>query len=81
MRKAFTLIEIIMVLVIIGILSAVAVPKFSGLSANSKVASELATASTIQSAIDDVHSEWTISEEGFSWGNGKDETDVNDTTG
>lgn len=68
MRKAFTLIEIIMVLVIIGILAGVAIPKFSKLSSNSKVASELATASTIQSAIDDAHSEWIISEGSFTWG-------------
>jgi len=80
-KKAFTLIELIFVIVIIGVLSAVAIPKFSGLTANSKVAAELATASTIQSAIDDVHSEWVISEGNFSWGNGKDENDVNSTTG
>ena len=81
MRKAFTLIEIIMVLVIIGILAAVAVPKFSRLSSNAKVASELATASTIQSAINDVHSDWVISEDGFTWGNNKNQDDVNSTTG
>lgn len=81
MRKAFTLIEIIMVLVIIGILAAVAVPKFSKLTSNSKVASELATASTIQSAVNDVHSDWVISEGGFTWGNNKNQDDVNSTTG
>ena len=77
MRQAFTLIELIFVIVIIGVLAAVAVPKFSHLSDNSKISAELATASTIQSAIDDVHSEWVISEGSFSWGNGKDENDVN----
>jgi len=80
MRKAFTLIEIITVLVIIGILSAVAVPKFSQLSSNSKVASELATASTIQSAIDDAHSEWVMSEGEFSWGNGNKSDCSDDST-
>jgi len=81
MRRAFTLIEIIMVLVIIGILAAVAVPRFSRLSSNAKVASELATASTIQSAINDVHSEWVTSEDGFTWGNDKNQNDINNTTG
>ena len=71
MKKAFTLIELIFVIVIIGVLSAVAIPKFSHLSSNSKVAAELATASTIQSAIDDAHSEWVISEGSFNWGNDK----------
>ena len=78
MKKAFTLIELIFVIVIIGVLSAVAIPKFSHLSSNSKVAAELATASTIQSAIDDVHSDWIINEDGFKWGNDKNESDVND---
>ena len=77
MKKAFTLTELIFVIVIIGILAAVAIPKFAQLSSNSKVAAELATASTIQSAIDDVHSDWIISESGFSWGNNKNETNVN----
>ncbi|ADN08492.1 type II secretion system protein [Sulfurimonas autotrophica] len=77
MKKAFTLIELIFVLVIIGVLAAVAIPKFGGLIANSKVSAELATASTIQSALDDVHSDWIISEGSFSWGNDKNESDIN----
>jgi len=44
MKKAFTLIELIFAIVIIGVLAAVAVPQFSGLSDNSKIASELSTA-------------------------------------
>ena len=71
MRSAFTLIELIFVIVIIGVLAAVAVPKFSGLSGNAKVASELATASTVQAAIDDAHSEWIMSEGSFKWGSGQ----------
>ena len=81
MQKAFTLLELIFVIVIIGILASVAVPKFTHLTANSKIASELATASTIQSAIEDVHSDWVVSESGFTWGNGRNASDINDTTG
>ncbi len=81
MKKAFTLTELIFVIVIIGILAAVAIPKFTGLTSNSKISAELATASTIQSAIEDVHSEWIISEGDFTWGNGKTQNDINSTTG
>jgi type II secretory pathway pseudopilin PulG len=77
-RKAFTLLELIFIIVIIGVLAAFAIPKFGGLSSNSKISSELASASTIQSAIDDVHSEWIMNENGFTWGNHKDQDDVND---
>ena len=76
-KSAFTLIELIFIIVIIGVLAAFAIPKFGGLTSNSKISSELATASTIQAAIDDVHSEWIMNEDGFNWGNGKTETDVN----
>ena len=77
-KRAFTLLELIFIIVIIGILAAVAIPRFGGLTSNSKISSELATASTIQAAIDDVHSEWIMNEDGFNWGNGKDQDDVND---
>jgi len=77
MKKAFTLIELIFVIVIIGVLASMAIPKFTHLRGNSKVAAELATASTIESAIDDVHSEWIISEGDFTWGNEKHKSDIN----
>ena len=71
MKKAFTLVELIFVIVIIGVLAAVAIPKFSHLSSNAKISSEMATAATVQSALDDIHATWITSEGAFSWGNGK----------
>ncbi|MDP1785424.1 MAG: type II secretion system protein [Sulfuricurvum sp.] len=71
MRPAFTLIELIFVIVIIGVLSAVAMPKFKNLIDNSQIASELATASSVQSAIDAVHGEWITNTCAFEWGNGQ----------
>jgi len=44
-HKAFTLIELIFVIVIIGILSVVAIPKFRHLTAHAKTSAELATMS------------------------------------
>lgn len=68
----FTLIELIFVIVIIGVLTAVAVPKFKSLTDNAKISSELATASSVQSALDAVHGEWITNTCTFKWGNGQD---------
>ncbi len=78
MRRSFTLTELIFVIVIIGVLAAVAIPKFRHLTANSKITAELATASTIQSAIEDIHSDWIVSEGALQWGNTKSDEDLND---
>jgi prepilin-type N-terminal cleavage/methylation domain-containing protein len=67
--NGFTLIELIFVIVIIGVLTSVAIPKFKNLTDNSKSASELATASSVQSAIEATHGDWITNTCEFTWGN------------
>lgn len=73
MKKAFTLIELIFVIVIIGVLATFAVPKFSGLTDNAKISAELATASAVQGAIDSVHAQWITNRCPFDWGVNNDQ--------
>lgn len=75
-RTGFTLIELIFVIVIIGVLSAVAIPRFANLTDNAKISSELATASSLQSALDAIHSEWITNTCTFEWGNAQQSDDA-----
>ena len=66
--RGFTLIELILAIVIIGVLAAVAVPQFRGLSDNAKISSELSTAASVQAALDACHGEWIVNECDFVCG-------------
>lgn len=77
LREGFTLLELILVIVIIGVLSTVAIPKFGNLIDNSKISSELSTASSVQSAIDATHGEWIVNSCEFRWGNDQNSSLLN----
>ncbi len=68
-RTAFTIVELIFVIVIIGTLSAMAIPKFTGVKAHALRATELSTASAVNTALASIHSAWSMSEEDFDWDN------------
>ncbi len=64
MKKAgFTMVELIFVIVIIGILASIAVPKFSGVTDNAKKSAEIATMSPVATALDNY--KWWVE---YKWG-------------
>ncbi len=68
-RNAFTMVELIFVIVIIGILSAMAVPKFTGVKDQAKKSTELSSASAVQAALEAIHGTWSTSDDDFDWNN------------
>ncbi len=68
-RTAFTMVELIFVIVIIGILAGMAVPKFMGVKDQAKKATELSSASAVSVALEAIHSTWSTSDEDFDWNN------------
>lgn len=76
-HKAFTLIELIFIIVIIGVLSSFAIPKFRGMSANARISAEIATMSSVLTALEEVNGEWSINEGAFTWGTSNTQTNAN----
>lgn len=75
-RKAFTMIELISVIVIIGILSSMAIPKFTGVKDQANKSTELATAASISVALESIHGTWSISDNNFDWNNDGVDDDI-----
>jgi prepilin-type N-terminal cleavage/methylation domain-containing protein len=76
-RNGFTMVELIMVIVVIGILGGIAVPKFTGVKDQAIKATDLSTASSVMTALNNIKSAWGMSEEDFDWNNDGVDDDIN----
>jgi MSHA pilin protein MshA len=59
-EKGFTLIELIIVIVILGIIAGVAVPKFIGLSSSARVSAARGVGGAISGTIQSMHADYLI---------------------
>ena len=59
-RKGFTLIELVIVIVIIGILAAVAIPRFAGFTKEAKISAVKGFAGSLRAAANIVHAKWLV---------------------
>jgi prepilin-type N-terminal cleavage/methylation domain-containing protein len=59
-QGGFTLIELVIVIIVLGVLSATALPKFLNLSDDAEIAVVEGTADALQSAVNLAHSKWIL---------------------
>ena len=60
MKNGFTMIELIFVIVVLGILAAVAIPKFNGIQTDAQISYEKNTIGALRSTIDAIHAKSII---------------------
>ena len=84
MKKSFTLIELIFVIVIIGLLAVIAIPKFTRLTTHAKNASIKTIINSVDESIENFHAKWLVNED-FVWNPAADgknhNNDWNNSTG
>ena len=81
MKRAFTLIELLFVIVIIGFLAVIAIPKFMNLTTHAKEASIKSVVASVQDSIENIHAKWLVNED-FVWDPNNDGVDdLNQTNG
>ncbi len=62
LRHAFTMIELIFVIIILGILAVTALPRFVGVQDDAKISTEQGTIGAVRGAIAISHSKWLINQ-------------------
>lgn len=71
------MVELIFVIVIIGILASIAIPKLSGITDGAKKTAEIATISAVSTVLQSANGEWSINEGIFTWGNKRASSELN----
>lgn len=77
-QSGFTLIELVLVIIVLGILSATAMPRFVNLSDDAKNATYASARGAMQEAVNLVHMKWNIDGQPIPESDGKDEYQVGD---
>ncbi|EJF07405.1 prepilin-type N-terminal cleavage/methylation domain-containing protein [Thiovulum sp. ES] len=65
MKRAFSMIELVFVIVILGILSVVAMPKFASVQDDALVSNEKATIEAVKNSIQQLHGKWLLRRSDF----------------